>query len=84
MTEFKDLIEKRKALEALEEWRKQPKHLYYDKGIEEIKFNDGTVHRTTISSGKTSIHPTPLRRRTLIDKIFHRDISGELSIKTRT
>tara|TARA_Y100001938_G_C7797041_1_gene285298 strand:+ start:180 stop:440 length:261 start_codon:yes stop_codon:yes gene_type:complete len=67
MTEFRDAVEKRRGLQAYEEWAKQLKYHHYNDYIEERVFNDGSRTFTDIRTGKVTQEPRKERRRDLID-----------------
>ena len=52
MTQYSDKVEEVRLKQAAQNWGKQVKHLHFNNGIEEIKFQNGDVHFHDTNTGK--------------------------------
>jgi hypothetical protein len=50
MTEYTDRVENRRLELAADTWGKGIKHLHYNNGIEEVKFQNGDIQYTDIAN----------------------------------
>tara|TARA_Y100000034_G_scaffold97073_1_gene118441 strand:+ start:151 stop:423 length:273 start_codon:yes stop_codon:yes gene_type:complete len=54
MTEYTDIVEKRRIEMEASEWGKRVKYIHYNSGVETLAYNDGTKKLTDINSGKVT------------------------------
>ncbi len=72
MTEFADMVERQRLLQEVEKWSKSIKHIHYNNGVRETKYNSGDIQFLNKKTGKKTWKRKRSTKRTLIDKFLRR------------
>ena len=72
MTEFADMVERQRLLQEVEKWSKSIKHIHYNNGVRETKYNSGEIQFLHKKTGNKTWKRKRSTKRTLIDKFLRR------------